>query len=183
MFIIIYISFFIVIAVSIFLAKGKTLSKQRLFLTFAFFLILSGFITSFLIKSIFLAKLRLYNELYNHINLEFINWAFNKFNSYFKWSYLYVFVVLTVLLYTLYTDKTIRNKENLKNFTYLCITSMGVVLTGSIIYGFSTANNFFDIPSYIGITAFAQIFILYIPIVAMKLYIGNPEVENTIFEM
>lgn len=183
MFIIIYIFFLIVIAVSIFLARGKTLSKQRLFLTSSVFLILFGFITSFLIKSIFLAKLRLHNELYDYINLEFINWAFNKFSSYFKWSYLYVFVVLTVLLYTLYTDKNIRNKENLKNFTYLCVTSMGVILTGSIIYAFSTSNKVFDIPSYIEMTAFAQIFILYIPIVAMRLYIGNPEVENTVFEM
>ncbi|WP_300259849.1 hypothetical protein [Clostridium sp.] len=76
-----------------------------------------------------------------------------------------------------------RNKENLKHFTYICVTSMGVILTGSIIYSFSSVNKVFDIPLYLEITAFSQIFILYIPLVAMRLYIGNPEVENKIFKV
>ncbi|EGT0687957.1 hypothetical protein JAG78_002892, partial [Clostridium perfringens] len=117
------------------------------------------------------------------VSLEFINWALNKFNSYFKWSYLYVLIVLGVLLYTLYTDHNIRNKENLKHFNYTCVTSMGVILTGAIIYSFSSINKVFDIPLYLEVTAFSQIFILYIPLVAMRLYIGNPEVENTVFEV
>ena len=140
-------------------------------------------ITSFLIKSIFLTNLRIHNELYDYVSLEFINWALNKFNSYFKWSYLYVLIVLGVLLYNLYTDHNIRNRESLKHFNYLCVTSMGVILTGAIIYSFSSINKVFDIPLYLEITAFSQIFILYIPLVAMRLYIGNPEVQDTIFEV
>lgn len=183
MFIILYLSFFLIIAISIFLGRGKSLVKQKLFLTLSSFLILIGIITSFLIKSIFLTNLRIHNELYDYISLEFINWSLNKFNSYFKWSYLYVFIVLGVLLYNLYTDHNIRNKENLKHFTYICVTSMGVILTGAIIYSFSSINKVFDIPLYLEITAFSQIFTLYIPLVAMRLYIGNPEVENTVFEV
>ena len=110
MLIILYLSFFIIITISIFLGRGKSLVKQKLFLTLSSFLILIGIITSFLIKSIFLNNLRIHNELYDYVNLEFINWALNKFNSYFKWSYLYVLIVLGVLLYTLYTDHNIRNK-------------------------------------------------------------------------
>ncbi|MFR4492212.1 MAG: hypothetical protein ACLT5M_13280, partial [Clostridium perfringens] len=87
------------------------------------------------------------------------------------------------LLYNLYTDHNIRNKENLKHFNYTCVTSMGVILTGAIIYSFSSINKVFDIPLYLEVTAFSQIFILYIPLVAMRLYIGNPEVENTVFEV
>ena len=117
------------------------------------------------------------------MNFMIINWAINKFNSYFKWSYLYVLIVLGILLYNLYTDHNIRNRENLKHFTYVCVTSMGVILTGAIIYSFSSINKVFDIPLYLGVTAFSQIFILYIPLVAMRLYIGNPEVENTVFEV
>lgn len=183
MLIILYLSFFIIITISIFLCRGKSLVKQKLFLTLSSFLILIGIITSFLIKSIFLNNLRIHNEIYDYVNLEFINWALNKFNSYFKWSYLYVLIVLGVLLYNLYTDHNIRNKENLKHFNYTCVTSMGVILTGAIIYSFSSINKVFDIPLYLEVTAFSQIFILYIPLVAMRLYIGNPEVENTVFEV
>ena len=183
MLIILYLSFFLIIAISIFLGRGKSLVKQKLFLTLSSFLILIGIITSFLIKSIFLTNLRIHNELYDYISLEFINLALNKFNYYFKWSYLYVFIVLGVLLYNLYTDHNIRNKENLKHFTYVCVTSMGVILTGAIIYSFSSINKVFDIPLYLEITAFSQIFTLYIPLVAMRLYVGNPEVENTVFEV
>ncbi|WP_283694900.1 hypothetical protein [Clostridium perfringens] len=183
MLIILYLSFFLIIAISIFLGRGKSLVKQKLFLTLSSFLILIGIITSFLIKSIFLTNLRIHNELYDYVSLEFINWTLNKFNSYFKWSYLYVLIVLGILLYNLYTDHNIRNRENLKHFTYVCVTSMGVILTGAIIYSFSSINKVFDIPLYLGVTAFSQIFILYIPLVAMRLYIGNPEVENTVFEV
>ena len=177
MLIILYLYFFLIIAISVFLGRGKSLVKQKLFLTLSSFLILIG------IKSIFLNNLRIHNELYDYVNLEFINWAFNKFNSYFKWSYLYVLIVLGVLLYNLYTDHNIRNKKNLKHFNYICVTSMGVILTGAIIYSFSSINKVFDIPLYLEITAFSQIFILYIPLVAMRLYIGNPEIENTVFEV
>ncbi|MDM0449918.1 hypothetical protein ACQR3C_08800 [Clostridium perfringens] len=183
MLIILYLSFFIIITISIFLGRGKSLVKQKLFLTLSSFLILIGIITSFLIKSIFLTNLRIHNELYDYVSLEFINWALNKFNSYFKWSYLYVLIVLGVLLYNLYTDHNIRNRESLKHFNYLCVTSMVVILTGAIIYSFSSINKVFDIPLYLEITAFSQIFILYIPLVAMRLYIGNPEVQDTIFEV
>ena len=153
MLIILYLSFFLIITISIFLGRGKSLVKQKLFLTLSSFLILIG------------------------------NWALNKFNSYFKWSYLYVLIVLGVLLYNLYTDHNIRNRENLKHFNYTCVTSMGVILTGAIIYSFSSINKVFDIPLYLEVTAFSQIFILYIPLVAMRLYIGNPQVENTVFEV
>ncbi|MDK0535918.1 hypothetical protein P5F29_07170 [Clostridium perfringens] len=60
---------------------------------------------------------------------------------------------------------------------------MGVILTGAIIYSFSSINKVFDIPLYLGVTASSQIFILYIPLVAMRLYVGNPEIENTVFEV
>ncbi|HHD2744887.1 TPA: hypothetical protein ACOTGS_002769, partial [Clostridium perfringens] len=79
MLIILYLSFFLIITISIFLGRGKSLVKQKLFLTLSSFLILIGIITSFLIKSIFLTNLRINNELYDYVSLEFINWALNKF--------------------------------------------------------------------------------------------------------
>ncbi|ELC8442655.1 hypothetical protein QYB59_001683 [Clostridium perfringens] len=181
MFIIIFIAFLIIIATSIFLGRGKSLMKQKLFIAFSAFLILTGIITTILIKSILIVKLGMAKETYDYIDNTFINLALYRFNSYFRWSYLYVAIILGVLLFTLYTNKTMRSRENLRQFTFMCVTSMGVVLTASIIYSFSTMNELFNLPLYIGITSLAQIFILYIPLVAMRLYIGNPEVENTVF--
>lgn len=180
MFIIIFIVFLIIIATSIFLGRGKSLKKKKLFMFSSVFLILTGIVTTLLIKSILLVKLVMAKEL-DYIDDTFINWAFYHFNSYSKWSCLYVIIILSVLLFTLYTNKTMRNRETLRQFTFLCITSMGVILTASLIYAFSTINKTFNLPIYIIVTSMAQVFILYIPLVAMRLYIGNPEVENTIF--
>lgn len=178
--IIIFITFLIIIATSISLGRGKSLRKQKLFIASSVSLILTGIITTILIKSVLLVKLVMAKEV-NYIDDAVINWALYHFDSYFRWSYLYVVIILGVLMFTLYTNKTMRNKETLRHFTFLCITSMGVILTASVIYSFSTVNTTFNPPLYIGITSMAQVFILYIPLVAMRLYIGNPEVENTVF--
>lgn len=170
------IVFLILIGISFYFGKSNEPSKKKLFAIYSIMMIALGVISSFFIKSIFLMKLNKATQTNALIDNNFILWASDRFDSYFKISYIYVAIVLSLLIFSLYTDKTIRNRESSRSFSYINILSMVVLFIASNIYCFSTINKNFDLSLYIGFLSICQIFILHLPIIAKRLYIGNPSI-------
>lgn len=153
--------------------------KKKLFILYSLVMIAVSLVSSIFLKTIFLYKLNSTSKIEPFVNNEFINWALYRFDVYFKWSYIYVIAILAVLLFTLYTDNNIRTQEASINFSYLTIISIFVILISSTIYSFSLLNKYFDIAIYIGTLTALQVFILHLPLIARRLYVGNPIVEST----
>lgn len=180
-FIIIYIIFFILLGISIYLGLSKSLIKKNLFLIYSSIMIVVSLISSLFLKSIFLYKLNASSKIEPLIDYNFIDWAMYRFDTYFKWSYVYVIAILAVLLFALYNDKNIRTQEGSTRFSYLAVLSTIVMSVASLIYSLSLLNTYFNIAIYILTLTFLQIFILHLPLVARRLYIGNPVVESTYY--
>ncbi len=181
--IIIYlIAFFILIGLSFYLGNSNKSANKKLFIIYSVFMMTLGIFASIFLKGIMLNKLTKTVEINSHINNDFILWVNERFDLYFKISYIYLSIIIAVFLFNLYADKNIRNRESSKNFTNLNILSMFILFIGSNIFSFSTINKNFDISFYIVILSLCQIFILHLPLVAKRLYVGNPNVEGTLFD-